>query len=480
MDNIKISIDENINVIKKDLGESTDIIIRKFLAGEKGNIVVGIIYIENLTDKMFIQDFVMKTLMLDIRKAKVNSSINLEKGVYEKLRDFSISIADIKDINNYANLYKYLLDGYTVILIDGYDKGFVANSKGYKERSIAEPSTQPSIRGPKDSFSETMQTNLSLIRRRIKDPTLRIETKIIGRSTKTEVAMIYKKGTAKNEIVNEVRTRLDQINIDGILDSGYIEELIEDKGYTPFPRIYNTERPDIVAAGILEGRIAIIVDGSPFVLLVPALFIHFFQISEDYYNRYDIGTFIRILRYFAFFISLLVPSIYIAITTHHQELIPFSLIISIAVQRNGVPFPILLETILMEITFELLREAAIRMPRTIGTAVSIVGALVLGDAAVKAGIVSPVMVVIVAITAISSLVSPSFNMAISIRLIRFSFMIISAIFGIFGIAMAVIVLVLHLCSLNSFGVPYMNSLAPYIEENQRDVIARFSWRKMKK
>ncbi|MED4797818.1 spore germination protein, partial [Priestia megaterium] len=266
--------------------------------------------------------------------------------------------------------------------------------------------SQTVVRGPRDSFTETLRTNTALIRRRIKSPKLWIESQQIGEFTKTDIALVYIDGIADEQVIQEVKERLSKIDIDGILESGYIEELIQDEDYTPFPTMHNTERPDSVAAGLLEGRIAILVDGTPFVLMVPALFIQFFQAAEDYYQRADISTLIRLMRYMAFFLALLTPSAYIALTTFHQEMLPFALLISIAAQREGVPFPAIIEAFIMEITFEILREAGVRLPRAVGSAISIVGALVLGEAAVQAGLVSPAMVIVVSITAISNFVSP--------------------------------------------------------------------------
>lgn len=470
---LKTNLRENINLIKRTMGESFDLVIREFRAGKNSEISIATIYIDGLADKVFVQDFILKVLMLELKKTKIKPSSG--EDFYEVLKDLTLTVGDITEIENLDSLYEYVLSGDTVILFDGYSKGLAANSKGWKDRGVTEPSTQVSIRGPRESFSETLQTSLSLIRRRIKDCNLRIEPKSIGRVTKTKVAMVYIKGIANDKIVNEVRVRLGRIDIDGILDSGYLEELIQDVTFTPFPTVFASERPDAVSAGLLEGRIAIVMDGSPFALIIPALFVHFFQSSEDYYQRFDITTLVRILRYIAFFITILAPSVYIAITIYHQEMIPFPLLISIAAQRSAIPFPALFEALLMEITFELLREAGIRMPKAIGSALSIVGALVLGDAAVRAGIVSPIMVIIVAITAISSLMSPNYSMAAAARILRFIFMILAVTFGILGITMGLILLTLHLCSLRSFGVPYTAPLAPFIAAEQKDAIVRVPW-----
>ncbi|MNI28282.1 Spore germination protein A1 [compost metagenome] len=289
---------------------------------------------------------------------------------------------------------------------------------------------------------------------------------------------MYIQNIASDTIVNEVRLRLDQIDIDSILESGYIEEFIQDRTLTAFATVFNSERPDAIAAGLLEGRVAILVDGTPFVLLVPALFVHFFQSSEDYYQRSDIATLLRLLRYISFFIAMFAPSFYIAISTFHQEMLPTNLLINLAAQREGIPFPAFIEALLMEITYEILREAGVRMPRTVGQAVSIVGTLVIGQSAVQAGIISAVMVIIVSITAISSYVIPASSMSITVRMLRFVFMVLAASFGVYGIMIGVIGLILHLCKLHSFSFPYMSAFAPLNIKDQKDTLFRFPWPKM--
>lgn len=290
---------------------------------------------------------------------------------------------------------------------------------------------------------------------------------------------MYLHGSANDRVLKEVRRRLKEIKTDAILESGFIEEFIQDSNYSPFPTVYNTERPDVIAAGILEGRVAIFIDGTPFVLLVPALFSHFLQAAEDYYNRSDYGL-IRALRVVCLGIALLAPSLYIALTTFHQETIPTVLLISLAAQREGVPFPAFFEALLMEFTFEILREAGVRMPRMVGQALSIVGALVIGQAAVEAGFISAAMVIVVAITAISSFIVPGYSVAISIRILRFGMMILAATFGFYGITIGLLAIILHITSLKSFSVPYMTNFGPFIARNQKDVILRLPQKDLNK
>ena len=465
---LKTNLQENLQRIKDSLGKSSDIIIREIRVGKEETIKAGIIYTDGLTDTISLQNFILETLMLDVEGTELQKKLSPEQNLISILKDFAMTVGEIKELTNFEELLTGLLSGDTIILIDGYAQGLIISNRHWVERGVTEASAQVVVRGPREGFSENLRVNTALVRRRLKDPDLWMESKIIGKRTKTNVAMMYIKGIANEKIVKEVRLRLDKIDIDGILESGNIEELIQDAPYSPFPTIFNTERPDVVAAALLEGRIAILVDGTPFVLVVPALFVQFFQSSEDYYQRADIASLIRLLRFFAFSIAMLAPALFIAVTTFNHAMLPTGLLISLAAQREGAPFPAFVEAIIMEVTFEILREAGLRMPRTIGSAISIVGAFVIGTAAVEAGIISAAMVIVVSITAISSFVSPTYNLAISGRMLRFGFMALAASFGLLGITIGLIALLLHLCSLRSFGVPYMSSLAPFNLSDQKD------------
>ena len=465
-------LQENIQHIKKKLGDSTDIVIREIRIGKEGTFKVGIFYIDGLSNTPSLQNFVMETLMIDISISQTENEESPNSNLMKALKDYALTVGEIKDVANFEDLFTALLSGDVILLVDGYSDGLIIGNKHVIERGVTEPTAQSVVRGPRDGFSENVRVNTALIRRRIKDPSLWMESKEIGRLTKTTVAIMYIHGVADDKIVKELHSRLDLIDIDGILESGNIEEFIQDSQYSPFPTVYNTERPDVVAAALLEGRIAILIDGTPFVLIIPALFVQFFQSSEDYYQRTILASLVRLLRFFAFGISLLAPALFVAVITFHHEIIPPALLISIAAQREGVPFPAFIEAVIMEITFEILREAGLRMPRVIGSAMSIVGAFVIGTAAVEAGIISAAMVIVVSITAISSFVSPTYDIAIAGRILRFLFMGIAASFGLFGIMVALIALILHLTSLSSFGVPYMAPLAPYSASGQKDTFIR--------
>ncbi|MFE8702863.1 spore germination protein [Cytobacillus sp. FJAT-54145] len=476
---IHTDLKTSIKKIRQDIGHSPDVMIREVTIGKENLTKIAVIFIDGLVDKAFIHEFILNPLMLSIREVDLNEHVRPPSILSELLQKYSLTAGELSVIYDYEEVYKAVLSGDSVVIIDGESKGFTVGTRGWESRSIEEPSTEQVVRGPKEGFTETVRTNTALIRRRIRDKNLFFEYFEIGKRSKTDVTIAYMKDIANDKIVQEVRERLQRIDLDVILEGGYIEELIQDETYTPFPTVYNTERPDVVAAGLMEGRIAIIVDGTPFVLLVPALFIHFMQSSEDYYQRSDISSLIRILRFISFLLALLVPSAYIAVTTFHQEMLPTPLLVSLSAQREGVPFPALVEALIMELTFEILREAGLRMPRAIGSAISIVGALVIGQAAVEAGLISATMVIVVSLTAVSSFVIPKFNMSISTRMLRFGFMILAATFGLFGIILGLLGLILHLTSLRSFGIPYMKPFAPTILGDMKDTVYRSPIWKMK-
>ncbi|WP_176585810.1 spore germination protein [Priestia megaterium] len=467
---IQDSLSSNLDTIQQKTGKSSDVVIRHIKMGINSDVETAIVYVEGIVDNQSIQEFLLESMMKDDKKTKVN-----KQNALDLISEDMMTVGNVSPLHNWDDLFSTLMAGDTLVLVDGINQALSASTKGGETRSIAESNTQMVVRGPKAAFTESIGTNTALVRRIIKTPDLWTESFKIGRATNTDVTLMYIHGIANDKIIQEIRQRLNKIDIDSILESGYIEQLIEDQTATPFPTIYNTERPDVVAGNLLEGRIAIFVDGTPFVLVAPALFIQFFQSAEDYYARFDIATSIRLLRIVMFLISLIAPATYVAVTTFHQEMVPTTLIVAIAAQREAVPFPAFVEALLMEITFEILREAGIRLPKAIGSAVSIVGALVIGQAAVQASIVSPAMVIIVSITAIASFATPSFDMAISARLIRFLFMLGAATFGFYGIILCLLMMVVHLCSLRSFGVPYMAPFAPFIPVNNGDTVVRLPW-----
>lgn len=468
----------NVENIQSHMGGSADLIVRVIQIGA-GSLEIAILYIEGLTEEKSIHQFIMEPLMHHHDRQRISSEGEVDDDLLDRLKYSVLTVGQIHEVDRLETLAESLMNGCVVVIPDGYDSGFHISMAGWEQRAVSEPTNQTVIRGPKEAFTENIRVNTSLIRRIIKNPNLVVKNQKIGKVTNTNVSLMYIRGIADEKALDEVNRRLGTIDTDAILESGYIEEFIQDEPYTIFPTIQNTERPDAVAASLLEGRIAILIDGTPHVLLVPALFVQYFQSAEDYYQRADISTLIRILRYFSLFIATLVPALYIAITTFHQEMLPTSLLISLASQREGVPFPAFIEALIMEATYEILREAGVRMPRAVGQAVSIVGTLVIGQAAVDAGIISASMIIVVSITAISSYVIPEFDMSIAIRITRFIFMGLSAAFGMFGIFIGMIALLLHLSHLRSFGVPYMTPVGPIVLSDQKDTILRVPHPSMK-
>lgn len=475
------SLKHNLQWMSNALGGSEDLVVRQLPVHVSSGMEAAVVFIDGMIDTELVQSHVISPLMAGHSKElRFNPDIvpmrklipTEPSALLQQLKEYVLPIGTLNKVEDQTTLMEKLLTGHAVILIDNCAEALAAELKGWDERSVQEPSTESVIRGPREGFTENIRTNTAMLRRKIHNPNLWIINQQLKVKSGTKVSIAYLHGTAQEQVVNEVKRRLALIDIDGLLESHQVEELIQEEQYSPFPRIAYTERPDIVASAMLEGRVAIFVDGTPFALLVPAVFIQFFQSVEDYYQPADMSSLIRLLRYLCFFIAMLAPSVYVAFTTFHQEMLPTILLISIASQREGVPFPAFVEAIIMEVTFEILREAGIRMPKTIGQAVSIVGTLVIGQAAVEAGIVSAAMVIVVSITAIASFVLPSYSLSIAARMLRFVFMALAASFGLFGISVGIIALLLHLSSLKSFTIPYMSPLAPFKKSDQKDTLVR--------
>lgn len=464
-----------IAAARAKMGQSPDFIAKEIGRDGEGMPLAAVFYIEGLVDSKKLSETIETLVQVASGASEVPRSPGLLR---QRLLD-RIHSGDTVAVPTEEAFYSAVLAGSAVVLVDGCSEAFSVSVQGVEKRSIEEPSSQTVIRGPKEGFTEVLSTNLTQLRRRLRTTQLRIEPRTVGRFTRTQIAIAYIEGIANPAVLAELHKRLDAIDIDGVLESGYLEELIQDHNFTPFPTIFNTERPDAIVGYLLEGHCAVLVDGTPFALVLPVTFFKFFLSSEDYYQRFDIITFIRAIRFLSFFVSLLLPSLYVAITTFQQEMLPTTLLISLAAQREGVPLPALLEALLMELTFEVIREAGVRMPRVIGPAISIVGALVLGQAAVQAGLVSGAMVIVVSFTAIANFVIPSISMAASVRLIRFGLMLLAGSFGLFGILAGSVPILIHLVSLTSFGIPYFLPVAPLSLQNLKDVFVRVPWKAMR-
>jgi len=467
-------LEGNITYIVKAFGSSSDLVIRRLRAGKSGSVSAAVIHIDGLIDGLLMAQSIVRSITV------MTENLDSPQSVLDELYNGLISVTGIDKVVDAHEVVLRIAEGSCVVLVDSVPAALVCAVQGYEQRSPEEPSTEATVRGSKEGFVESIRVNTSMLRRRIAHPRLRIEQYRLGRLTRTSVAIAYVQGIARPSVVQEVRSRLERVDIDSIQESGQLEELIEDAPLSPFPTIGRTERPDRIVGALLEGRVAVLVDGTPFVLVVPLTLMTLLTTPEDYFERFYAGTLVRVIRVVAITVSLLLPSFYVAITTFHQELLPTPLILSIAAQREGVPFPAFVEALLMEVTFELIREAGIRLPRIIGPAVSIVGVLVLGDAAIRAGLVSPIMVIVVAATGIASLGTPAFSLAIGIRFLRFVLLFLSSFLGLFGIAIGMLALFAHAAALESFGVPYMLPIAPVVDSGLKDAIVRAPWWAMKK
>ncbi|MEK3757624.1 spore germination protein [Paenibacillus sp. FSL R7-0337] len=472
------TVAQSLLYIQTELGDSPDLLIRRIQIGGERRLEAAAVHLSGLADPASVNEFVLGSLLNHTEELFLDSTAgNADRpqeqaSLPQQILSRAMEIGDAELKEDWKDVMLAILSGDTAILLEGCRAAILCGTRGGEQRAVSEPSSQLVVRGPKDGFVESVATNISLIRRRIKSAKLRLEVMKIGSETHTHVALMYMKGIAGEDLIRETRDRLNKIVINEILESGYIEELIQDKTFTPFPTIYNTERPDVAAGNLLEGRVVIIVDGTPFVLILPAVFTQFFQSAEDYSQRFDITILMRLIRYLSFLVLILGPSVYLALTTYHYEMIPTTLLINLLSQRENVPFPAFVELLLMEMAFEILREAGVRMPRAIGQTVSVVGALILGTAVVEAGIITPIMVIVVALTGIASFALPAYNLAIAGRIIRFAFLIMASIFGFYGITLGLILLVAHMSSLRSFGVPYLFPFVPLSIKSQKDTLFR--------
>ncbi|MCY6369060.1 spore germination protein [Clostridium ganghwense] len=454
----------------KDIFKDDDNTIFRLFRNKNSSINCCIIFENHIVDKEMINENIIQPIMKSYLYKDTDNKIDFLMNKVVINCDVRISCDEEEIINS-------MLYGDTIIFCDGSYGAMIANTKDWKVRNIKEPEGESVVRGSREGFNESIDTNISLIRRKINSPELKFKYKEVGKITKTKICICYIDNLVSKQILEDLNSRLDKIKIDGILESGYIEEKIKDHPHSIFHTIGNTERPDVVAAKLLEGRIALICDGTPSVLTIPFIFTEYFQSSEDYNNNFVYGSFNRILRISGFILATSVPAVYVALVTFHQELIPRELLLSIASSRKGVPFPTIIEAILMITVFEILREAGTRLPKNIGQAISIVGALVLGEAAVSAGFVSAPMVIVVSITAISKFSVP--KMAVVIMVIKNIFLLLAGFLGLYGYIYGMIGLSLYLFSMKSFGVEYMLKVGSINKEDLKDLGIRVPWEFMK-
>jgi len=460
-------LNKNLHMLAALFQEAQDFSIREFDCF--GKFPACVMYLSSLVDKEIIATHVVKPLMYEPShlKGQQESFQQAQRLIRQVLFD-----ADGKTEDRVARALDQLLRGSAVILIDGINEAIIVNVQKVEKRGIEQPKSEQVIRGPREGFIENLQTNIALLRVRIPSVDLKIKYIELGAITKSQVAIVFMEGICEPRLIQDIEERLQAIRIDRILDAGYIEQFIQDNPRSPFPQIRSTERPDVAVGNLLEGRVAILVNGSPYALICPTTFAMFYQTAEDYTERTLIMSLTRMVRVIALLFSLITPSLYIAILSFHPELIPTKFAIAVASGRAGVPFPTFLEVFMMEAAVEILREATVRMPQQIGGALSIVGVLVIGQAAVMAGFVSPITVVVIALTTISSFATPAYNAAMAFRMLRFPIMLATGAFGFFGLIGALYLVNNHLISLKSFGVPFFSPFSPMNFGELKDTIIR--------
>ncbi|PZN10636.1 MAG: spore germination protein [Bacillota bacterium] len=366
-----------------------------------------------------------------------------------------------------------VLAGHAVLLLEGRPCAWTFDVRGFPRRAVEEPDAERLVRGPRDGLVEDLQTNLALIRMRLSSPRLVVRRYRLGDVAGSRVALLYVEGIAPPEVVQEAETRLHRVRSDALLDTGQLEQWLEDQPRSPFPQVMETERPDRVVANLLAGRVAFLVEGSPFAVVAPAVLLQFYQSPEDYYQRWPAATLVRMIREIAMAVSLLLPALYIAFVSFHPEMLPSTLAVLLASARSGVPFPAIGEAILLETAVEILREASIRLPGPIGPTISIVGGLIIGEMTVSAGLVSPAMVIVAGVTAIGSFAAPSYAGAIALRILRYPLMIAASLFGLYGVVIGLLLILIHLADLESFGLPYLYPLVPPRSfSNLKDTLVR--------
>ena len=472
-----ISVNKEYMQVKYNTLINSDIVLREFTLNARGRQYNAfIIYIDGMIDSKIMDDFILKPLMLRNRNnlfdgpqnrvvsEAITNNITVRKVKKFNLANYLINSLipqnSVKQVNTFSEVSAGINSGNCALFVDTIPIAFDIELKGFKQRSVDKPNNEIIIKGPHEAFVENIRTNTSLIRRIINNENLIIENISVGKITKTKCAVCYMQNITNEDLINEVKYRLNNLEVDSLLSAGELEQLIVDSNILGIPEVLSTERPDKATKYLLKGRVIVIVNGTPYGIIMPAVLADFLTSSEDSNLKVNFGNFLRSLRIIASFITLLLPGLYVAITSFHQEILPTSLLYSILASRASVPFPIIVEILIMEISFELIREAGLRVPSPIGPTIGIVGALVLGQAAVSAGIVSPILIIIVAITGIASFAIPDFSFGFHLRYFRFLFILLGFMAGFLGIGIGLFVYISILCSLQSFGVSFTSPFAP--------------------
>ncbi|MCX8130284.1 MAG: spore germination protein [Clostridia bacterium] len=466
--------DSNMEAIKKEFGipYNTDIMTREFKIARK--IKAFVVYVDGMVDRTFLSEFVLRQLM-DADNFQ-DYCVADNACIADFIADNIISVHEIGKMKDLNTVFFQILSGETALFIDGCDTCLVISTRGYEKRNVEKPVTENVVLGAHEAFTENLRTNLTLIRKIIKNKNLITEMTQVGKTNQSYCGIMYMNGIVNQEVVKEVKRRINSIESAFIEGNGMVSQFIEDSPLMLFPQTLTTERPDRVASFLMEGKVAIITEGTPFAEVVPVTFFHLLQTSEDSMLRWQYGTFLRLIRIFGVMISAFLPAMYAALTLFHQEMIPTELLASIARSKEEVPFPTIFEIILLEISFELIREGGIRVPGVIGQTLGIIGALILGQAAVAAGLVSPILIIIVSVTGLGSFAIPNYSMGLALRIIRFFFIFLAAILGFYGISLGLFFIGCIACNIKSFGVPFFSPVAPKTYSSPDIIIRQPIWK----
>lgn len=466
---VSVHVSENKELLQQMLGNSADIKMREMVLG-KEQVRCLAAYIEITAGSLAFENSLIGRLLNDL------ASLPAQR-IYETLANNGQGLCDVTPFQNLEDAVQYgMLTGDVILFVDGFASALKIPDKGYPNMGVTKPDSEKVLRGSQEGFADSVKVNTALIRKRIRSARVRVKEVKAGLYSHTNIDLVYMEGLVYPSLLEEIERRLDSYMIDSVPDSGVIEQLAEEKWYSPFPQFQTTQRPDRAAIAVMEGRVVLLCDNSPTALILPTDYNSLLKTSDDYYNRFEIASLERLIRYAASVMALALPALYLAVTNFHTQILPTSLLLSFAAARQGVPFPAVVEVLLMELSFELLREAGVRLPGAMGNTIGIVGGLIIGQAAVEANLVSPIVVIVVAFTALSSFAIPNEELATSFRILKFYMIALSAWLGLFGFLASALSILIHLAGLKSFGIPY---LMPYVAaeltgyEDERDSLARY-------
>lgn len=465
---ISASVDKAMLDLRSCMGNTMDLNIMNIRVN---GIRCAVVTIEGMVSTSSMAELVFRPVM------EVRLESKKPESLFKFLTEESLLAAERATVYTYGDVVQYLFSGFCVIFTDTLPKAVVYGIQGYDKRSVSTPESEQTLRGAQDSFTETIRTNLSLVRRRMKTPSLRFEMMQVGEKSSTDICMMYLMDRASSDMVDKIRSKLSEIKLDTILTGGYVEPFI-DESYSKsiFSAFITTERPDMVCNRLNEGKVCVLVDGTPFCIICPSLFVENFQTIDDYCSKPFYATFSRWIKYISFFLAVAFPGIYVAMVMFHPEIFTLKLLLNLAVSEEATPYPIVVEITVLMIMFEIMREAGLRLPKSIGSSVSIVGGLIIGDAAVKSGIVSAPLLIVVGITATASFVIPSLYQPVSV--LRLIFILAGGVAGLYGIALCIFIVMVNICEMNDFGISFTAPVIPFYKSRIGDVVSRKSFKEL--